>query len=129
MTRYYFSFLSVNLLSVKLSLKLHMNIVQKLLPTTISSLFIRTFKVSSSFFNLLLNTLFFLNFFSCYLFVHILFIVEKMVSLVYHFRVLSSSITLSFTISGNIYIYICIYITNILKFYYNVANVDCFILE
>ena len=102
MARYYFSLLSVNLLIVKLSLKLHMNIVQNLLLTTISSLFIRTFKVSSYFFNLLLNTLFFLNFFSCYLFVHILFIVEKMVSLVYHFRVLSSSITLCFTI----YIYI-----------------------
>ena len=128
MTRYYFSLLSVNLLSVKLSLKLHMNIVQNLLPMTVPSLFIRTFKVSSSFFNLDLNSLFSLNFFSCYLFVHILYTVEKKVSLVYHLSELFSSITLSFTISAKIIKYNK-YIVYILKFYYNVANVDCFILE
>ena len=40
MTRDYFPLLSVNLLSVKLSLKLHMNIVQKLLSTTLPSFFL-----------------------------------------------------------------------------------------
>ena len=80
-TRYYFPLFSVNLLSVKLSLKLHMDIiVQSLLSTAILSLFIITCKVASSFFNLVLNTLSFVNFFSCYLFVHTLFTVEKKVS-------------------------------------------------
>ena len=68
MTRYYFPLFSVNLLSVKLSLKLHMDIiVQNLLSTALLSLFIITCKVSSSF----------VNFFSCYLFVHTLFTIEK----------------------------------------------------
>ena len=58
--RYYFPLLSDNLLSVKLSLKLLIH------------------------FNLVLNTLFFVSFFNCYLFVHILFTVEKKVSLVCH---------------------------------------------
>ena len=45
------SLFSVNLLSAKFSLELHMNNVQKLLSTTVPSLFIITFKVSLSFFN------------------------------------------------------------------------------
>ena len=49
MTRHYFPLLAVSLLSVKLSLKLHMNIVQNLLSTTRPSLFIITRKVSSPF--------------------------------------------------------------------------------
>ena len=46
MTRHYFPLLSVNLLSVKLSLKLHMNIVQNLLSTKLPFLFLITCKVS-----------------------------------------------------------------------------------
>ena len=75
-TRYYFLLLSVNLLSVKLSLTLDMNIVQKLLSTAFPSLFIITCKVSSSFFNLALNTLFFVNF-SSYEFLTYQFTVEE----------------------------------------------------
>ena len=49
-----------------------MNIILNLLSTTLSALFIITFKVSSSFFNLVLNntTLLFQNFSNFYLFVH-----------------------------------------------------------
>ena len=63
---YYSSLLSVNLLRIRLSPKLHMDIVQNVLLTTLPSLFIITGKVSASFFILVLN-IFFLNFFSCYL--------------------------------------------------------------
>ena len=50
---------------VKLSLKLHMNVA-----TTFSCLFIISHKVSLSFLNLVVNTLFFGNFHSCHLFLH-----------------------------------------------------------
>ena len=84
--KYYFPLLSVNLLHVKLSVKLHTNITQNLLATALPCFFIITCKVSLSFFNWTINTwsLFFVNIFSCYLFVHIVFTVEKQVSLVYH---------------------------------------------
>ena len=77
MTRYCFPLLPANILSFNLSLKLHMNIVQKLSSTALPSLFIITCKFSSSFSKLVLNALFFVNFFSRYLFVHILFTVEE----------------------------------------------------
>ena len=82
MTRYYFALLSINLPSVNLSINLHMNIEH--CTTALPSLFIITCKFSLCFFNLVLNTLFFGNFSSCYLFVHIFFAVEKKVSLVHH---------------------------------------------
>ena len=85
MTRYYFPLLSVNLLSVILSLKLHMNTLQNLSSTELPFLFIITCKVSSSFFNLVLNALLFVNFYSCYLLVVLtLFLVEKKSFSVYH---------------------------------------------
>ena len=77
MTRYYIPLRSADLMRVKLSLKWHMNIVQNLLSIALPSLFIITFKVSSSFFNLALNTLFFASFFTCYLFVQSLSTVQK----------------------------------------------------
>ena len=53
-----------------------------------------------SFFILALNTSFFVNFFSCYLYVHIPFTVEKQVSLIYHLSKVSfDSFALSLTIS------------------------------
>ena len=73
---YYSSLLSVNLLRVKLSPKLHMDIVQNMLLTTLPSLFIITGKVSAFFFILVLNK-FFLNYFSCYLLIYTLFTVER----------------------------------------------------
>ena len=72
MAKSYFPLLSLNLLRVKLSLKLHMDIA-----TTFYCLFIITHKVSLSFLSLVVNTLFFVNFSSCYLLLHILFTVEK----------------------------------------------------
>ena len=56
MARYYFPLLSVNPLRVTFSLKLHMNIA-----TTLSCLLIITRKIPLSFFNLVVNTLFFVN--------------------------------------------------------------------
>ena len=76
---YYSSLLSVKLLRVKLSPKLHMDIVQNILLTTLPSLFIITGKVSAFFFILVLN-IFFLNYFSCYLLIYTLFTVERKVS-------------------------------------------------
>ena len=53
-----------------------------------------------TFFILAFNTSFFVNFFSCYLYVHIPFAVEKQISLIYHLsRVSFGSFTLSLTIS------------------------------
>ena len=68
---------SINLLSVQLFLKLHMHIAQDLWSTIFPCLLIITHKNYCPFFNLVLNTLFFVDFFSCYLFVHTLFIFEK----------------------------------------------------
>ena len=73
MARYYFPLLANYFLSIKLFLKLHMNIMLDLLSTTLPCLF----KVS------LLFLTWSLNFFSCYLFVNMFFPFEKLVSLEY----------------------------------------------
>ena len=100
---YYSSLLSVNLLRIRLSPKLHMDIVQNVLLTTLPSLFIITGKVSASFFILVLN-IFFLNFFSCYLLTverKVSFKLEERSLSVHHpSRMLFGSFSLSLTISA-----------------------------
>ena len=120
MVRYYFPLLSFNLLSIfqliflgvliSLFRKLHVNIVQDLLSTTLPCLLLITHKVSLSFFNSVLNTLFIANCFSRYLFVHILFTFEKqgllrISALRDSFGSIIFSLTVS-TISLTIYIHI-----------------------
>ena len=56
MVRYYFPLFAINLLSVKIFLKLHMSIAQDF-STTLPCLFIITHKVSLCFFNLVLEFL------------------------------------------------------------------------
>ena len=80
-----FRLLLINLVGVKLFLKLRMHIVQDLLSTTFPCLFIITHKVSLFFFDLVLDpwSQFFLHFFSSYLPACILFTFEKQVLLEY----------------------------------------------
>ena len=95
MARYYFPLLSVNLLRVKLSLKLHMNIA-----TTFSCFSIITHRGSLSFLNFVVKTLFFVNFFCCYLLLHILFTSWKIgLFSISTLRVSFGCIILSLTIS------------------------------
>ena len=97
---------------ISLFLKLHVHIVQYLLSTTLPCLFIIAHKVSFSFFNLILNTLFFVNFFSCsfiHLFVHILFKFEKQFSLEYQLPESNLTISAIYLTISLIYIYIYIY--------------------